>query len=90
MEDLDKFARDRLEPTDRVAEASTAAAVREAFLSACAGKLEKREVGMKLSQKGFHEEAPQTYKDGLKRVSKRCYSFVFDSGKHFARLRPAE
>ena len=41
---------------------------------------------MRLAQKGFHELPPKPYKDKLKTVSKRVYSFKFEDGTHFVTL----
>ena len=49
MARLDEFVRGSLRPTDRVADASTAAEVRKAFYNACGNELQEREVKLKMS-----------------------------------------
>lgn len=86
MDRLDEWTRENVRPTDSVKDAATAATVRESFFERCAGELQKREIGMRLAQKGFHESPPKPYKDKLKTVSKRIYSFKFEDGTRFVKL----
>jgi len=86
MDKLDEWTRARVRPTDSVKDAATAATVRESFFEALVGELQKREVGMRLAQKGFHESPPKPYKDKLKTISKRLYSFKFEDGTHYVAL----
>ena len=55
MAKLDDFVRECLRPTDKVAQASTAAEVRKAFFNACDNLLQEREVKLELSVEGFRE-----------------------------------
>ena len=86
MDRLDEWTRETLRPTDSVKDAATAATVRESFFETCAGELQKREIGMRLAQKGLHESQPKPYKEKFKTLSKRIYSFKFEDGTHFVRL----
>ena len=90
MDRLDEWTRGKVRPTDSVKDAATAATVRESFFETCGGELQKREIGMRLAQKGFHELPPKPYKDKLKTVSKRVYSFKFDGGMHYVTLAHGE
>ena len=76
MAKLDEFVRGSLRPTDRVANASTAAEVRKAFYNACGNELQEREIKLKMSLKGFHEST-QAVKGALQKTTKRVYSHVF-------------
>lgn len=80
VDELDAFVRSRLEPTQQVALASTAAMVRDAFFKRCEG-LEKREVALKLASQGFQEESKPYYDvSTYKRSTKRVYTYVFPGG----------
>ena len=86
MDRLDEWTRENVRPTDSVKDAATAATVRESFFEKCTGELQKREIGMRLAQKGFHESPPKPYKEKLKTLSKRIYSFKFEDGTHYVKL----
>ena len=86
MAKLDEFVRGRLRPTDKVAQASTAAEVRKAFFNACDNMLQEREVKLKLSLKGFHEST-QAVKGAVHKTTKRIYSHVFPSSTTAAYVR---
>ena len=86
MAKLDEFVRGRLRPTDKVAQASTAAEVRKAFFNACDNLLQEREVKLKLSLKGFHEST-QAVKNALQKTTKRIYSHVFPGSTSAAYVR---
>ena len=86
MDRLDEWTRELVRPTDSVKDAATAATVRESFFETCTGELQKREIGMRLAQKGFHESPPKPYKEKLKTLSKRIYSFKFEDGTHYVKL----
>ena len=60
MDRLDEWTRELVRPTDSVKDAATAATVRDSFFETCTGELQKREIGMRLAQKGFHELPPKT------------------------------
>ena len=77
------FVDKRLTPTDNVAQASSSAEIRSAFLDFAEGALDKREVGMKL----FYEKTVM-YKSGAKRTSKRVYELAFSGGASLAALVP--
>ena len=86
MAKLDEFVRECLRPTDKVAQASTAAEVRKAFFNACDNLLQEREVKLKLSLKGFHEST-QAVKNALQKTTKRIYSHVFPGSTSAAYVR---
>ena len=86
MAKLDEFVRECLRPTDKVAQASTAADVRKAFFNACDNLLQEREVKLKLSLKGFHEST-QAVKNALQKTTKRIYSHVFPGSTSAAYVR---
>ena len=88
MDDLDRFVTSKCSCATQVAQASTAAQVREAFASQC-NSLQKREVGLKLAAQGFQEES-KNYMDTstYKRTTKRVYLYVFPgSNKGMVKLR---
>ena len=85
MAKLDEFVRECLRPTDKVAQASTAAEVRKAFFNTCES-LQEREVKLKLSLKGFHEST-QAVKNALQKTTKRIYSHVFPGSTSAAYVR---
>ena len=84
-ESLQAFVKAKLRPAASIADASTSAEIRAAFLEHSSGTLEKREVPLKLAMKGFHEKT-EMYKVGSKRTSKRVYELRFDSGTFPATL----
>ena len=86
MAKVDEFVRECLRPTDKVAQASTAAEVRKAFFNTCDGLLQEREVKLKLSLKGFHEST-QAVKTALQKTTKRIYSHVFPGSTSAAYVR---
>ena len=65
MDVFDDWVRQTVRTTGSVKVAATAAQVRDSFCESCAGHLQKREIGMRLAQKGFHESPPKPYKEGL-------------------------
>ncbi len=88
---LRPFVEKYLEPIDKAASASTAAEVREAFFHLCGDTLQQREVRLKLARKGFHEST-QAVREGLRKTTKRVYSFAFRGvekllATRFVRLR---
>jgi hypothetical protein len=72
--------------TANAKDASTAAEVREAFFQFCAGSVPKKEVGLRMSRKGFAEDTANFWA-GVKKTSRRVYRFNFpDRGVAFAVL----
>ena len=86
MDHFDAWLEECVRPTDGIREASTAATVRESFFGRSCCELQKREFGMRLAQQGFQESAPKKYRDGLKTVSKRVYTFKFEDAPHYVTL----
>ena len=76
---LHAFVQKRMAPTDKPAQASTSANVREEFFKAAAGAVQQREVRLKLARKGFHETT-QAVREGLKKSTKRIYQYNFGEG----------
>ena len=90
MDRLDEWTRELVRPTESVKDAATTATVRDSFCVKCAGELQKREIGMRLAQKGFHELPPNPYKDKSKTVSERVFSCKFEDGTHYVTLANAK
>ena len=86
MQQLATFTTTRLRPTEIAKEASTATEVREAFFQFCAGSVPKKEVGLRMSRKGFAEDTVNL-RAGLRKTSRRVYRFKFpDCGVAFVAL----
>ena len=67
-------------------DASSAAEVREAFFAYCGGEVPKKEVGLRLTRKGFMEDN-LNYFAGVKRSSKRVYRVRLGDGvTHLVKL----
>jgi hypothetical protein len=86
MQQLATFTTSHLSPVENAKDASTAADVREAFFEFCAGSVPKKEVGLRMSRKGFAESTTNFWV-GVKKTSRRVYRFNFpDHGVAFAAL----
>ena len=87
MEMLVGFVAGSLVPATSPGDASSAADVRGAFCAYAAGVVPKKEVGLRLSRKGFAEESVN-YWQGATRTRKRVYRLKFPDGSAaLARLR---
>ena len=74
---LDTFVATRLEAATSAEDASTAAAVREAFASTA--RLTSKDAAMRLASRGFLELPPQSWRVGGAVRAKRPYEFAFPS-----------
>jgi hypothetical protein len=84
---LCEFVRKRMAPTDKPAQASTAAEVRAEFFKEVAGDVQQRDVRLKLARKGFHDTT-QAVRNGMKKSTKRVYQYNFgEDGTHFVKLQ---
>ena len=87
MKRLACFTEERLRPVSSARDASTAAEIREAFFIFAAGDVPKKEVGLRLSRKGFAEEGANFW-NGVTRTKRRVYRLRFPSGElAWARLQ---
>eukprot|EP00973_Karenia_brevis_P017715 2433692-Karenia_brevis.AAC.1 len=76
MQQLTTFAATRLRAAEHARDASTAAEIREAFFQFCAGSVPKKEVGLRMSRKGFAEVSAHVFQC-VKRTTGRVYRFKF-------------
>ncbi len=79
MEMLVRFVASSLQPARSGSDASSAVDVRHAFFAHTNGAVPNKEVGLRLSRKGFAEESVN-YWEGAKRTKKRVYRLKFPDG----------
>jgi len=73
------FVQGSLVPATNAKDASSAAEVREAFFAYCGGEVPKKEVGLRLTRKGFMEDTVN-YSAAFKKTSKRVYKVRLGDG----------
>jgi len=76
MRHLAAFISARFRPAASAQDASSAAEIRDAFFS-YSGSVPKKEVGLRLSRRGFAEDSVNFW-DGPRRTKKRVYYLKFD------------
>jgi len=86
MKKLAQFVQERLEPTAKPKDASSAADIRQAFFDFCCGEVPKKEVGLRLARKGFAEDTIN-YWACTRKTSRRVYKRAFDGAVHVVTLK---
>ena len=86
MKRLTEFVATRLGPATRPKDASSATEIRQAFFDFCGGEVPKKEVGLRLTRKGFAEDAVNYY-EGVRRTKRRVYRLRMDDGPQLVMLR---
>jgi len=76
---LGAFVQGSLVAATNARDASSAAEVREAFFAYCGGEVPKKEVGLRLTRKGFMEDTAN-YTAAFKKTSKRVYKVRLGDG----------
>ena len=87
MAELDGFIAARLAPTKDVADAATAAQIRDAY-AAASRYVKQKDAGLRLAARGFAEDLSHQ-RIGARRTTKRTYTYAFDTGPALVRLLPA-